>query len=40
VQGLDVWTAIGHFAAAPQPVDHLDLRPGFSSSNPSVFPDH
>lgn len=40
VQGLDVWTAIGHFAAAPQSVDHIDLRPGFSPSNPSVFPDH
>jgi hypothetical protein len=40
VQGLGVWTAMGHFAAAPQSVDHIDLRPGFSASSPSVFPDH
>jgi hypothetical protein len=40
VQGLGVWTGIGHHAAAPQSVDHLDLRPGFSTSSPSVFPDH
>jgi Peptidase M15 len=40
VGALGVWTAIGHHAAAPQAVDHVDLRPGFSSSNPSVFPDH
>lgn len=37
---VGVWTGIGHHAAAPQSVDHLDLRPGFSGSNPSVFPDH
>jgi len=37
---LNAWTGIGHHAAAPQSVDHLDLRPGFTSSNPSVFPDH
>jgi len=30
---------IGHHAAAPQSVDHTDLRPGFSAGNPSVFPD-
>jgi hypothetical protein len=40
VQGVGVWTGIGHFAAAPQHVDHLDLRPGFTSASPSVFPDH
>jgi hypothetical protein len=40
VQGLGVWTGIGHHAAAPQSVDHIDLRPGFSTSSPSVFPDH
>ena len=40
VRGLGVWTGIGHFAAAPQSVDHVDLRPGFSTSSPSVFPDH
>ncbi len=37
---LSVWTGIGHHAAAPQSVDHLDLRPGFSGSDPSVFADH
>jgi hypothetical protein len=40
VQGVSVWTGIGHHAAAPQSVDHLDLRPGFSPASPSVFPDH
>jgi hypothetical protein len=40
VRALSVWTGIGHHAAAPQSVDHVDLRPGFSPSNPSVFPDH
>ena len=40
VRALGAWTGIGHHAAAPQPVDHLDLRPGFSPSNPSVFPDY
>jgi hypothetical protein len=40
VRGLGVWTGIGHHAAAPQSVDHTDLRPGFSTSSPSVFPDH
>ena len=40
VRALGAWTGIGHHAAAPQSVDHLDLRPGFSPSNPSVFPDH
>jgi len=40
VRGLGVWAGIGHHAAAPQSVDHIDLRPGFSPSNPSVFPDH
>ena len=39
VRGLGVWTGIGHHAAAPQSVDHIDLRPGFSTSSPSVFPD-
>ena len=40
VRGLGVWTGIGHFAEGPQSVDHVDLRPGFSTSSPSVFPDH
>jgi hypothetical protein len=40
VRDLGVWTGIGHHAAAPQAVDHIDLRPGFSASDPSVFPDH
>ena len=40
VRGLGVWTGIGHHAAASQLVDHIDLRPGFSTSSPSVFPDH
>lgn len=40
VRGLKAWAGIGHHAAAPQSVDHFDLRPGFSPSNPSVFPDH
>ena len=40
VRGLDAWTGIGHHAAAPEPVDHIDLRPGFSTANPCVFPDH
>jgi len=40
VRGLGAWAGIGHHAAAPQSVDHIDLRPGFSPSNPSVFPDH
>ena len=40
VQQVGVWTGIGHHAAAPQSVDHIDLRPGFSPSSPSVFPDH
>ena len=40
VQGIGVWTGIGHHAASPQSVDHIDLRPGFSPSSPSVFPDH
>jgi hypothetical protein len=40
VRGLGAWTGIGHFAAAPQSVDHIDLRPEFSPSSPSVFPDH
>lgn len=40
VQVLNAWTGIGHHAAAPQSVDHLDLRPGFTLANPSVFPDH
>lgn len=40
VQTLGVWTGIGHHAVAPQTVDHTDLRPGFSTSSPSVFPDH
>lgn len=40
VRELGVWAGIGHFAAAPQSVDHLDLRPGFPPSSPSVFPDH
>jgi Putative peptidoglycan binding domain/Peptidase M15 len=39
VRALGVWTGIGQHAAAPQSVDHLDLRPG-SASNPAVFPDH
>lgn len=39
VRGLGVWTGIGHHAAAPQSVDHTDLRPGFPAGNPSVFPD-
>ena len=39
VRELGVWAGIGHHAAAPQPVDHIDLRPGFSPANPSVFPD-
>jgi hypothetical protein len=39
-QQISVWTGIGHHAAAPQSVDHLDLRPGFSGSSPSVFSDH
>jgi Putative peptidoglycan binding domain/Peptidase M15 len=40
VRGLGVWTGIGHHAAAPQSVGHIDLRTGFSPANPSVFPDH
>jgi hypothetical protein len=40
VRGIGVSTGIGHHAAAPQSVDHIDLRPGFSPSSPSVFPDH
>ena len=36
----EVDIGIGHHAAAPQSVDHIDLRPGFSPSSPSVFPDH
>ena len=40
VQGLGVWTGIGHFAEGAQSVDHVDLRPGFTTSSPSVFPDH
>ena len=40
VRHLGAWTGIGHHAAAPQGVDHIDLRPGFSKSDPSVFPDH
>ncbi len=40
VRGLGVWTGIGHFAAPPQSVDHIDLRPGFSPPAPAVFPDH
>lgn len=39
VQDLGVWTGIGHHAAAPQSVDHTDLRPGFSTASPSVFAD-
>jgi hypothetical protein len=40
VREIGVSTGIGHHAAAPQSVDHIDLRPGFSPSSPSVFPDH
>jgi hypothetical protein len=40
VEGIAAWSGIGHHAAAPQCVDHLDLRPGFSGASPSVFVDH
>jgi hypothetical protein len=40
VAALQIWNGIGHHAAAPQSVDHLDLRSGFAPSSPSVFPDH
>ena len=40
VQGVGVWSGIGHHAAAPQSVDHFDLRAGFSPLSPSIFLDH